>query len=251
MATKRMHVKAGLGLAALLLGLPGMALAQASVRGQAQLISRTKGHKHRDNSNVVMWLTPESTQISRANLLREFKPTQPLRLVQKDKAFHPHILVVPAGALVEFPNHDPFFHNVFSLFEGKRFDLGLYEAGSTRRVHFDRPGISYIFCNIHAQMSAVVIALNTPYYAISQRSGAFTIPDVPPGSYELHVWYEGSTPDVLKALARKITIGESGVSLAAIHVLENASLVPHKNKYGQDYDPSTYDPLYQQQQNEQ
>ena len=153
--------------------------------------------------------------------------------------------------MVEFPNRDPFFHNVFSLFDGKRFDLGLYEAGSTRRVHFDRPGISYIFCNIHAQMSGVVIALDTPYYAISQRSGAFTIPAVPPGNYELQVWYEGSTPDVLKALARKITIPEGGVSLAAIHVLENTSLLPHKNKYGQEYDPTTYDPLYQQEQNEQ
>ncbi|HEY6935735.1 MAG TPA: carboxypeptidase regulatory-like domain-containing protein [Terriglobales bacterium] len=236
---------------ALLLTAPTMAAGQAAVRGQAQLVSRVKGRKTRDNSNVVVWLKPESRPVSRAELMREFKPTQPLRLVQKDKAFHPHILVVPAGAVVEFPNRDPFFHNVFSLFDGKRFDLGLYEAGSTRRVHFDRPGISYIFCNIHAQMSGVVIALDTPYYAISQRSGAFTIPAVPPGNYELQVWYEGSTPDVLKALARKITIPEGGVSLAAIHVLENTSLLPHKNKYGQEYDPTTYDPLYQQQQNDQ
>lgn len=235
---------------ALLLGAPTMASGQTTVRGKAQLVSRAKGRKTRDNSNVVVWLLPESRPVARADLMREFKPTQPLRLVQKDKAFHPHILVVPAGAVVEFPNHDPFFHNVFSLFDGKRFDLGLYEAGSTRRVHFDRPGISYIFCNIHAQMSGVVIALDTPYYAISQRSGTFTIPSVPPGNYELQVWYEGSTPDVLKALARKITIPENGVSLAAIRVLENTSLMPHKNKYGQNYDPTTYDPLYQQQQND-
>ncbi|HJT00842.1 MAG TPA: carboxypeptidase regulatory-like domain-containing protein [Terriglobales bacterium] len=240
-----------LALAGLLLAAPAMVLGQATVRGQAQLVSRTKGRKTRDdNSNVVVWLVPESRPVSRAELMREFKPTQPLRLVQKDKGFRPHILIVPAGAVVEFPNRDPFFHNVFSLFDGKRFDLGLYEAGSTRRVHFDRPGISYIFCNIHAQMSGVVIALGTPYYAISERSGTFTIPAVPPGNYEMQVWYEGSTPDVLKALTRKINIPESGVSLAAIHVLENTSLLPHKNKYGQDYDPSTYDPLYQQQQNE-
>lgn len=238
-------------LTAGLLAAPTAALGQVTVRGQAQLVSRAKGRKTRDNSNVVVWLKPESRPVSRADLMREFKPTQPLRLVQRDKSFHPHILVVPAGAVVEFPNRDPFFHNVFSLFDGKRFDLGLYEAGSTRRVHFDRPGISYIFCNIHAQMSGVVIALDTPYYAISQRSGAFTIPAVPPGNYELQVWYEGSTPDVLKALSRRITIPESGISLAAIHVLENTSLLPHKNKYGQEYDPTTYDPLYQQQQNEQ
>lgn len=250
MFKRQMHQRARWA-AVLWLALPGLVVAQVPVRGQVQLVSRAKGHNKRDNSNVVLWLIPEASQVSRTNLLHDFKPAHPLRLVQKDKAFHPHILVVPAGAVVEFPNHDPFFHNVFSLFEGKRFDLGLYEAGTTRRVHFDRPGISYIFCNIHAQMSAVVLALNTPYYAISQRSGAFNIPDVPPGTYDLQVWYEGSTPDVLKALARKVTIPQSGVSLAAIQVLENTSLMPHKNKYGEDYDPTTYDPLYQQQQNPQ
>jgi plastocyanin len=250
MSIRRLHQSAW-WTAVLWSVLPGLAVAQVSVRGQVQLISHGKGHNKRDNSNVVLWLIPESSQVSRTSLLRDFRAAHPLRLVQKDKAFHPHLLVIPAGAIVEFPNRDPFFHNVFSLFEGKRFDLGLYEAGTTRRVHFDRPGISYIFCNIHAQMSAVVLALNTPYYAISQRSGAFTIADVPPGTYDLQVWYEGSTPDVLKALARKVTIPERGLSLAAIPVLENTSLVPHKNKYGQDYDPTTYDPLYEQQQNPQ
>ncbi|HLX74282.1 MAG TPA: carboxypeptidase regulatory-like domain-containing protein [Terriglobales bacterium] len=214
------------------------------------LIDHARRHSKSDNANVVLWLTPKVQAVSHSELLRDFKATVPLRLVQRDKAFHPHILVVPAGAAVEFPNHDPFFHNVFSLFEGKRFDLGLYEAGTSRRVHFDKPGISYIFCNIHAQMSAVVIALDTPYYAISRRSGEFSIPDVPPGVYELQVWYEGSTADVLKSLTRTVTIPETGVSLAAIHVVENTSLTHHKNKYGQDYDPGTYDPLYQQQQNE-
>ena len=79
--------------------------------------------------------------------------------------FTPHLLVVPVGATVAFPNADPFFHNVFSLFDGKRFDLGLYEAGSSRNVHFERKGISYIFCNIHPQMAAIVIALTTPLWA--------------------------------------------------------------------------------------
>jgi len=237
-------------LGALMFGVASLAWGQAMVRGQVLLIDHARRHSKSDNANVVLWLTPKVQAVSHSELLRDFKATVPLRLVQRDKAFHPHILVVPAGAAVEFPNHDPFFHNVFSLFEGKRFDLGLYEAGTSRRVHFDKPGISYIFCNIHAQMSAVVIALDTPYYAISRRSGEFSIPDVPPGVYELQVWYEGSTADVLKSLTRTVTIPETGVSLAAIHVVENTSLTHHKNKYGQDYDPGTYDPLYQQQQNE-
>ena len=109
---------------------------------------------------MVLWLT------SVGGAATPSSPPQPdsnrPRLVQKNKSFEPHVLVVPVGSSVEFPNRDPFFHNVFSLFEGKRFDLGLYEAGSTRNVVFDKPGISYIFCNIHSEMSAVVIAVEQP-----------------------------------------------------------------------------------------
>jgi plastocyanin len=104
---------------------------------------------------------------------RRRAPTTPgsFTLLQKNKMFTPHLLVVPVGSSVAFPNADPFFHNVFSLFDGRRFDLGLYEAGSTRSVVFSREGVSYIFCDIHSEMSAVVIALATPYYgfADSQR----------------------------------------------------------------------------------
>ena len=116
------------------------------------------GHRTKDASKVVVWLTPVGATL-------ELPPQAPLeipKLVQKDKSFHPSLLVVPVGGKVEFPNHDPFFHNVFSLFEGKRFDLGLYESGTTRFVQFDKPGVSFIFCNIHAEMSAVIIALATP-----------------------------------------------------------------------------------------
>ena len=108
--------------------------------------SEGKPAKSHEANNVVVWLTP----VGGAAKPVAFRDGQQLRLVQRNKSFDPHLLVVPVGSVVAFPNHDPFFHNVFSLFEGKRFDLGLYEAGSTREVHFNKPGISYIFCNIHA-----------------------------------------------------------------------------------------------------
>src|SRR5438045_5108518 len=108
---------------------------------------------------------------------------QRLTLTQKGKMFEPHLLVVQVGSVVDFPNRDPFFHNVFSLFDGKRFDLGLYEAGSSRDVRFNKPGISYIFCNIHPEMSAVVISLDTPYYALASPEGELVVPHVPPGKY--------------------------------------------------------------------
>lgn len=189
-----------------------------------------------DASNVVIWLTPlNSTSPDPAAL----PPASHPRLVQHNKHFEPHVVVVRVGSSVEFPNRDPFFHNVFSLFEGKRFDLGLYEAGTTRDVRFDRPGISYIFCNIHPEMSAVVIAIETPYYAISNRRGDLQLSGVPPGRYVLRVWSEASLPDDLKHQAREITIAENTSSLGTIQLNEITSRVAHKNKYGQDYEPPT------------
>ena len=133
------------------------------LKGKLQLTRN--GHPVRDASQLVVWLTPIGNTPVPVMPLQ--KRSQIPQLIQKDKSFQPPLLVIPAGGRVEFPNRDPFFHNVFSLFDGKRFDLGLYESGTTRFVQFDKPGISFIFCNIHAQMSAVVIALETPYYGIS------------------------------------------------------------------------------------
>jgi hypothetical protein len=143
---------------------------------------------------------------------------------------------VPVGAMVEFPNHDPYFHNVFSLFDGKRFDLGLYESGSSRQVRFDKPGISYIFCNIHAQMSAVIVSLNTPYYAVSNDRGDIVIPDVPPGRYQMQVWYE-KAPDERKTVGREITISTQESSIGPIQLQAANVPMTHKNMYGQDYEP--------------
>ncbi len=167
------------------------------------------------------------------------------QLVQRNKSFHPSLVVVPVGGKVEFPNHDPFFHNVFSLFNGKRFDLGLYESGTTRFVQFDKPGISYIFCNIHAEMSAVVIALATPYYAISDARGDISIPDVPPGRYEMRVYHSGVSAENLHALDREITVSPGETSLGNFTLSESNVLLGHKNKYGRDYDrPEPDSPAY-------
>ena len=125
------------------------------------------------------------------------KAANPPQLLQRNKTFEPHVLIVPLGTMVEFPNQDPFFHNIFSLYDGRRFDLGLYESGTKRSVKFDRPGVSFLFCNIHAEMSAVVLSVDTPYFALSDRNGNVTIRDVPDGRYQMHVWYERSAPEQL------------------------------------------------------
>jgi plastocyanin len=191
---------------------------------------------------VVVWLSPIGTVAT-----AKFVPRQPLVLAQHHKTFEPHLLVVPVGAVVQFPNRDPFFHNVFSLFEGRRFDLGLYEAGTTRNVSFDRPGISFIFCNIHAEMSAIVIALDTPYYAVSNRKGEIVIPRVPPGHYTLRTWAETALPENLDALTREVNISENTSSLGVLEITAGMVSTAHKNKFGMDYEPPAPDsPGYQQ-----
>lgn len=192
--------------------------------------------KHRSDpapaESAVFWLTPLGHAAARPQI-----PSQHPRLTQHNKTFEPHLLIVPVGSVVDFPNHDPFFHNVFSLFEGKRFDLGLYEGGSTREIRFDKPGISYIFCNIHAQMSAIIISLDTPYFGVSNAKGKLEIADVPAGDYKLHVWYEASSQPQLDALSHQITISSNHSNLGMFHLTAAKVVASHKNKYGRDYEP--------------
>ncbi len=210
--------------------------AQITVSGQVVVLNESTGKPLSDASQVVVWLTP----IPGSAAVAALPPKQELRLVQRHKSFEPHLLVVQAGSMVEFPNDDPFFHNVFSLFEGKRFDLGLYEAGSTRSVLFDKPGICYLFCNIHPEMSAVVVVLKTPFFAISDQAGRISISGVPPGRYVLEIWNERSLPDELKKLTRRVEVSETAHPLGTITLRANPNQnKSHKNKYGRDYDDPT------------
>jgi hypothetical protein len=217
---------------------------EVTVTAEVALVNSGKKNKEPGAGNVVLWLTPaESAGPSSLPILQD--SNRP-RLVQRNKSFEPHVLVVPVGSVVEFPNRDPFFHNVFSLFEGKRFDLGLYEAGSTRNVVFDKPGISYIFCNIHSEMSAVVIALSTPYYGISDQRGRVAIPHVPPGRYTLRIWYEETLPEGLNSLTREVTVSEDTSSLGAMRLPTANTPQGHQNMYGHDYPPPLPDsPSYE------
>ena len=190
-----------------------------------------------DASNVAVWLTPLD-QTGTGLLPFVEKPPE---LVQRHKTFEPHVLVVQVGTLVAFPNRDPFFHNIFSLYDGKRFDLGLYEAGTTRSVLFDRPGVSFLFCNIHAEMSAVIVAVDTPYFGLSDRSGHVIIPNLPEGRYQLNVWYERSLPEILRGLTRVVTISDATRNVGVIRIPEDSNFTPtHKNKYGLDYVPAPH-----------
>jgi len=209
-------------------------LAAGSVHGEVEIVSSQDPgvRKHSDYSGVVLWLDPVSGS-----------PPAPApakaEMIQKNKRFTPHLLAITVGATVDFPNYDPIFHNAFSNYDGQIFDVGLYPPGTSKSILFRKEGVVRIFCNIHPAMSAVIVVLKSPYFATSAKNGAFTITDVPPGSYRLHVFHERATQKTLDGLTRTVDVSSGVVNLPKISVSESGYLLlPHKNKYGKDYPPA-------------
>lgn len=207
--------------------------------GDPDRSKRQKASSGQNVADVVLWLTPKDDVATRNTPVPE---PQKAKLVQKDKAFHPKLLVLPAGSTVEFPNRDPYFHNVFSLFNGKRFDLGLYEAGESRTTRFERAGVSYIFCNIHPEMNAIIVTTSTPYYSTSTPAGDFKVPGVLPGVYELHIFADGLSNDAQRKFVREVKVGDEQVFLGDILLPERQASSHHTNKYGRDYEAPTTSP---------
>ena len=113
------------------------------------------------------------------------------RMDQRNETFVPHVLAVRTGTVVDFPNSDRIYHNVFSLSPTRRFDLGRYAVGRSKSVRFDRPGVVRVFCDIHSHMNAFILVFSHRYFAVTQPDGSFQLPAVPAGTYMLAAWYEG------------------------------------------------------------
>ena len=235
-----MKLQRQIGILAFAVGCAVGALAQpaergSEVKGEVTLVQGAAGVSTSDASHVVVWLTP-------VNVVQPVRATERshYRLLQHNKRFEPGLLVVPVGSVVDFPNADPWFHNVFSLYRGKRFDLGLYQAGTQRSVKFDRVGPSYLFCNIHPEMTGVVLAVDSDLFAVTAKNGRYSLAGVAPGKYFLHVWYENTAPELLESLTRPVLIEAQTRTLPAISIaVTKQTQTEHKNKYGQDYDPDT------------
>jgi plastocyanin len=120
----------------------------------------------------------------------EAPPPMRVRIAQRGEQFLPPVAAVTVGSTVEFPNEDPFFHNVFSLSRARTFDLGRYPSGESRERSFPRPGVVKVYCDIHSQMSALIMVLDHPWFTIPAEDGSFTLPPVPPGEYSLVAWHE-------------------------------------------------------------
>lgn len=212
---------------------------RARVTGRVELLnSKVKRNGRVDASGVVVWLEPLDDSSVRGPRTRQ-------KIIQTGKRFIPHVLAVERGTEVDFPNLDPFFHNVFSLYDGKRFDLGLYASGESRPVLFNRAGVSFIFCNIHPQMSAIVVTLDTPYFAVTDQQGSFAISEVPEGRYQLKVWHERTNDQELQAQSRVVRVSGSSCDPGAIRLSEAGYVSrPHQNKHGEPYDNERNKPAY-------
>jgi plastocyanin len=202
-------------------------VAAGTVKGQVQLLDKG-GRPATDVTDVVVYVDGAKAKTAPA------KAT----MTMKGKNFIPRVIVVPVGATVEFPNEDPIFHNVFSVSGENRFDLDLYKRPKSGTWTFQHPGVARVYCNIHPQMSAVVIVRDNPYFTKTAQDGSFSIPDVPAGKYVVHAWHErgGDAGENVTVAARgetdvKITLDASGFKRT-----------PHKNKFGKAY--STTDEKY-------
>jgi plastocyanin len=123
----------------------------------------------------------------------EAREPERARMDQRNETFLPHVLAVDVGTVVDFPNNDTTYHNVFSLSKTRKFDLGRYAQGKSKPVRFDRPGVVRVFCDIHSHMSAFILVFSHPYYAKAEADGRYRIDNVPPGTYTVAAWHEGET----------------------------------------------------------
>lgn len=196
--------------------------AQSMVAGRVVLQERP-GEKTTDYGNTVVWLEPVSGA-ARATPVRT-------QVAMSDRTFTPHVRVVPLGSTVEYPNQDPYTHNVFSTTPGALFDLGAYANGSSKGYQFRKAGAYPVYCNIHAKMAAYVVVVNTPWYAQAGADGRWQVTNVPGGKYRLTVWHERAP--LVRAELEVPAVGRSGIETTLD--ARGYRVVAHKNKFGRDY----------------
>jgi plastocyanin len=204
-----------------------LALASSAAAGtvRGRVVVKDKGGKPAaDLSDVVVWIEGGKPRA---------KPA-PVKMTMKNKQFVPHVVVVPVGGSVEFPNEDPIFHNVFSVSGENRFDLALYKRPKSGTWTFQKPGVVRVYCNIHPQMSAVVVVRDGPHFVKSAADGAFVMEGVPAGKHVIRAWHERAGEATLE-----VTVPADG-AVSADLTLDASSFkrVQHKNKFGKDYESS-------------
>ena len=176
-----------------------------------------------DLSDAVLYLETPATVATAAHPIT-------VEIAITDKTYAPHVVVVPVGSTVRFPNHDPFNHNVFSVSEPNSFDLGLYGRGEAKSYTFMHPGLVRVYCNVHPRMVAYVLVMENRYFAQPGNDGSFAIDNVPSGRYRLHVWHERIPSEVIKDVS---SAGDEDLQISLN--ARGYKWQPHHNKYGKNY----------------
>ena len=202
-----------------------LATAATAVRVAGRIAILEKNNKPSpDLSDAVLYLEAPATVATAGKAAT-------VEIAITDKTYAPHVVVVPVGSTVRFPNHDPFDHNVFSVSEPNSFDLGLYGRGEAKSYTFANPGLVRVYCNVHPRMVAYVLVMANRYYAQPASDGSFVIDNVPAGRYRLHVWHERIPSEVVQEVAAGPGEAELQIALDA----RGYKWRPHRNKYGRNY----------------
>jgi len=196
----------------------------AVVSGKVAFV--TKRGQNPVMNETLVWLDPVGARVPK-------QPAAAATVTTRSKAFLPHVVAVPAGSTVSFPNEDPIAHNLFSLTPGNTFDLGLYRRGAGKPHKFETAGVVNIYCNVHPNMSAVVHVMSTPYYAFTDAAGNYSF-DVPPGKYRVTAWNEQGG-----SVTADLDVAAAGTRSAPLLTIDSRNFrqAQHKNKHGQTYKP--------------
>lgn len=211
---KRLLVLAGV----LAVALP---LAAATVTGKVSFITK-KGQNPIANETLV-WLEPASGRAPS-------RPPAKFQMTTRGKTLIPHVLAIPVGSTVDFPNDDPISHNLFSLSSASTFDLGLYRRGAGKSHKFEAPGVVNVYCNVHPTMSAVIHVMPTAYYGFADGNGNFALANVPAGKYKLFAWNEQGGQTVAN-----LDVGAGGAVAGLTLDSSNYRAGTHTNKVGKPY----------------
>ncbi|HVG72446.1 MAG TPA: carboxypeptidase regulatory-like domain-containing protein [Vicinamibacterales bacterium] len=171
-----------------------------AISGRVQVLRTTQPAERRPNAADFGAQPPrEIPDLRRAVVYLERGPAAALEsrepgrasMDQRNETFLPHVLTIDQGTVVDFPNNDRTYHNVFSLSKIRKFDLGRYASGKSKSLRFDRPGVVRVFCDIHSHMSAFILVFSHPYYSKAEADGRYRIDNIPPGTYTVIAWHEG------------------------------------------------------------
>jgi plastocyanin len=185
---------------ALVAALGGQSPESGTITGQIKLTARVRGtplpsnvYQPRTVANRDATVIPEIKNVVIYLKNVTFKGALPVsrqEIRQEHEAFVPRVVAVTRGSTIDFPNGDPFFHNVFSLSSASTFDLGRYPMGREKSTTLPNAGLVKVYCHIHSQMSASILVLDHPYFTMPELDGSFTIPNVPAGTYTIVGWHE-------------------------------------------------------------